>query len=107
MLHNVLEQCRLEPTETEPALKPEGVFGLGPDDGLDNPVDWSGPDVNEERFNRLLGLVVSFRPETEIQPQLAYQLALLQYLESEVLGLPAENVEQADLKEPGAQASGR
>jgi len=98
MMHNVLEQCRLAPTETLPALKREDVVGLGPDDDFDNPVDWSGPDVDEERFNRLLGLIASFGPETEIEAQLAYQLALLQDLESEVLSLPAENVEQGHQK---------
>jgi len=98
MMHNVLEQCRLKPTETEPALKPEDVVGLGPGDELDIPVDWSGPDVDEERFNRLLGLLASFCPETEIEAQLAYQLALLQDLESDVLALPAETVAEADQK---------
>jgi hypothetical protein len=98
LMHNVLEQCRLEPIAEETVLRPDQIVGLGPDDDLDDAIGWDSPEFDEDRFNRLLGVVASFHPETEIEAQLAYQLALLQDLESEVLALPAESVEQGDQK---------
>jgi len=98
LMHNVLEQCRLEPIAEETVLRPDQIVGLGPDDDLDDAIGWDSPEFDEDRLNRLLGVVASFHPETEIEAQLAYQLALLQDLESEVLARPAETVEQGDQK---------
>lgn len=98
LMHNVLDQCRLEPVADEAPLRPDEIVGLGPDDMLDDAIGWDSPQFDEDRFNRLLGVIASFHPETEIEAQLAYQLALLEDLESEVLALPAETVEQGNQK---------